>query len=199
MTTTATALTREVDGATVPVVGVWEFDQGHTLVGFEGRHLMVTRVRGRFNRFSGRLSVAERPEESIAEIDIEAASLESGFADRDEHLRSADFFDVVRFPTITFRSTRLSHVSGSRWVAEGQLTVRDVIRPVLLECEFEGVETDPWGNHKLGFTARGRINREDFGLTWNMALETGGLLAGKEVALQIEVEAVLAEELGGAE
>ena len=184
-------LIRTVGGNPVPIAGVWEFDPGHTEVGFEGRHLMVTRVRGRFLRFSGRLSVAEVPEQSSAEIEIEVASLESGFADRDAHLKSADFFDAARFPTIRFRSTALRHEAGDRWRADGDLTVRDVTRSVALEVEFAGAQVDPWGNRKLGFVATGVINREDFGLTWNLALEAGGLLVGKEVRLQVAVEAAL--------
>jgi polyisoprenoid-binding protein YceI len=183
--------TRVVNGRDVPAAGLWEFDQGHTEVLFEGRHLMVSRIRGRFEKFSGRLWVVEAPEESSAELVIEAASVESGFKDRDDHIRSADWFDVERYPLIGFKSTGLTHLAADRWRAGGQLTIRDLTRPVELEVEFGGGVLDPWGGARIGFTATTVVDREDWGLTWNLVLETGGLVASKKIALTVNVEAVL--------
>jgi polyisoprenoid-binding protein YceI len=189
------APTRTVDGREIPMPGTWEFDPGHTEVGFEGRHLMVTRVAGRFDRFSGRLHVAEVPEESSGELTIEAASLSSNLEDRDRHLRSPDFLDVERYPTITFRSTAIEHRDGNRWKVTGQLTIKDITRPVTLEAEFLGAVRDPWGGTRIGFTAAGAINREEWGLTWNMVLETGGVVLGKTIRLIMSVDALLGEGL----
>ena len=184
-------LVRIVDGNLVPVPGTWEFDPGHTEVGFEGRHLVVTRVRGRFNKFVGRLIVAAKPEESVAELVIDAASVESGFKDRDEHLRSPDWFDVERHPTITFRSGRLSHATGSHWKAEGELTLKGITRPVELDVEFSGAVNDPWGNSKIGATVTGKVDRHQFDLLWNLPLGAGGVVAARSVQLTVNVEAVL--------
>jgi polyisoprenoid-binding protein YceI len=194
-----TAPTRLADGRLVPGAGTWEVDQGHTIVGFEGRHLMVSRIRGTFRKFSGRIRVAEIPEDSHAELLIDAASVESGFKDRDDHLRSPDFFDVERYPTIRFQSVSIEHVEGARWRARGELTVRDVTRPIDVEIEFEGGTADPWGGQRIGAVISAKINREDFGLTWNQPLAGGGLLVGKEITLVVTVEAVRrSEELGEA-
>jgi polyisoprenoid-binding protein YceI len=164
----STQLVRIVDGRLVPVPGVWELDAGHTEVGFEGRHLNVTRVRGRFTKFSGQLIVAEIPEESTAELDIDATSIDSGFKDRDEHLKSADWFDVERYPAISFRSGQISHVSGNRWKARGELTIKDISRPVDVDVEFAGAVSDPWGNPKIGAVVRAEVDREAWGLVWNL-------------------------------
>lgn len=184
-------LVRIVDGNLVPIPGSWEFDPGHTEVGFEARHLVVTRVRGRFNKFTGRLVVALNPEDSVAELSIDAASVYSGFADRDDHLRSADWFDVERHPTITFRSGRLSHVTGNHWKAEGDLTVKGITRPVALDVEFAGAVTDPWGNSKIGAAITGQVDRHEYDLMWNMPLKAGGFVASRTVQLTVNVEAVL--------
>jgi polyisoprenoid-binding protein YceI len=184
-------LVRIVDGNLVPVPGTWEFDPGHTEVGFEARHLVVTRVRGRFNKFTGRLVVAPDPKDSVAELSIDAASVDSGFKDRDDHLRSADWFDVERHPAIRFRSGRLSHIAGNHWKAEGELTVKGITRSVALDVEFSGAVTDPWGNSKIGATITGQVDRHEFDLTWNMPLEAGGVVAARTVLLTVNVEAVL--------
>lgn len=182
--------TRLVDGRLVPAAGTWEFDPGHTIVGFEGRHLMVSRIRGTFQRFSGRIHVAEIPEESRAELEIDAASVESGFKDRDDHLRSADWFDVEHYPTIRFQSVGVRHVAHGVWRGAGQLMIRDVIRPIEVEVEFDGGATDPWGHQKIGAMVTATVNREDFGLTWNMPLSAGGVVVGNEIRLSVAVEAV---------
>ena len=194
----ATELVRIVDGKLVPAPGVWEFDVGHTEVGFEGRHLKVNRVRGRFARFSGHLVVADVPEESTALLEIEAASVESGFKDRDDHLRSADWFDIERHPIITFRSNQISHVSGSHWSASGELTVKGITRPVEVSVDFGGATTDPWGNAKIGAVVKAEVDREEWGLTWNMPLGAGGFVVDRTVWLRIDAEAVLkVPALGG--
>jgi polyisoprenoid-binding protein YceI len=177
-------------GYPFPTPGIWQFDVGHSRVAFEGRHLMVAKVRGVFTEFSGEIRIAENPEESSAELTIMAASLESGFRDRDDHLRSADFLDVAQYPTLAFRSTTLRHRSGTSWEATGDLTIRGVTRPVVLAIDFGGGVTDPWGNEKIGLTATAEIDRTQWGLTWNMALEGGGIVAGKTIKLEVDVEAV---------
>lgn len=184
-------LVRGVDGAPVPAPGRWEFDVGHSEIGFEGRHL-ATRIRGRFLKFKGRLIVAERPEDSTARLDIDAASLFTGSKDRDEHLRSADWFGVVEHPTITFRSRSGHYVGWNRWRVTGDLTVRQITRGIDVDVEFGGADIDPWGNCKLGFEAVATLDREQFGLHWNAPLGSGGALVGREVTVRASVEAVLA-------
>jgi polyisoprenoid-binding protein YceI len=184
-------LVRTVAGRQVAVSGTWDFDPGHTEITFEGRHLMVSRIRGRFDRFHGRLHVAEIPEESVAELVIEADSVASGFEDRDAHLRSPDWFDVERHPTITFRSIGLSHVDGDRWRAAGELTVRGVNRPIEVQAEFHGAVRDPWGGDRMGFVVTAEVDREAWGLTWNQRLDAGGVVVGRTVRLAANVEAVL--------
>jgi polyisoprenoid-binding protein YceI len=183
-------LVRVVDGALVPAPGTWEFDIGHSEIGFEGRHI-ATRVRGRFLKFSGRLNVAERPGESVAELEIDATSVFSGFKDRDDHLRSADWFAVDEHPTITFRSRSGSHVGWNHWRVTGDLTVRGITRVVELDVEFGGADVDPWGNRKLGLEVVASLDREMFGLGWNAPLASGGWLVGDEVTVRVSVEAVL--------
>ena len=190
MATTASDLIRHVDGTRVPSPGTYEFDPGHTTVAFEGRHLVVTRVRGRFLDFSGALHVGERIQDSQAELVIQAASLASGLQARDDHLRSPDFLDVAHHPTITFRTSSIEHVEAQGWSALGELTIRGVTRSVAVAIEFAGGVVDPWGNEKIGFSAQAEFNREDFGLTWNMLLDGGGLVASKQIRVEIDVEAV---------
>lgn len=174
----------------LPTPGVWELDPAHTTVGFVVRHMMVAKVRGRFTRVSGAINIAERLEDSSVEATIDAASIDTGEEQRDNHLRSSDFLDVENHPTITFRSTRVRHVETNRWAVDGELTIRGVTRPVTLDVEYEGVARDPWGGERVGFAATTEIDREDWGLTWNVALETGGVLVGKKVKIELEVEAV---------
>lgn len=188
--TKTTESTRMVDGRDVPVVGTWIIDPQHTQAEFVARHLMVSKVRGGFDTISGTIEVAEDPTESSVDIVIDAASVSSGTPDRDAHLTSADFLDVEKFPEIRFVS-RSVEPKGSQWLLTGDLTVRDVTKPVALEFEFLGVITDPWGNHKAGFSASTEIDREQWGLTWNAALEGGGLLVSKRVRLEIEAQAAL--------
>lgn len=186
----ATAQAQAGGAVAFPEAGTWTLDPGHSRVGFEGRHLMVSRIRGAFTDFTGALHIGATPAESTAALTIRAASVESGFADRDNHLRSADFFDVERYPELSVRVHSLRHVAGETWAAIADLTVRGVTRPVDLAIAFYGVVNDPWGNRKLGFTATAEINREEWGLTWNAVMEGGGLVAGKKVRIEVDGEAI---------
>jgi polyisoprenoid-binding protein YceI len=178
---------RTIQGIEAPAAGTWEIDPGHTSVAFVARYLMVTKVRGHFSGFSGAVHVAERPGESWAEIVIQASSIDTGNADRDKHLRSPDFLDVERFPEIRFKSTKIELPGGNRIVVTGNLTIRDVTRPVVLQVEFAGLSQDPWGNRRAGFSATTEIDREEFGASWNLALEAGGWLVSKTVQLELDV------------
>jgi polyisoprenoid-binding protein YceI len=181
---------RTHDDRVVPVAGVYEIDGAHTSVDFVGRHLMITKVRGRFSDVSGRITITEKPEDSHVEVKIGAASLGTGNDDRDTHLRSGDFFDVENHPTITFLSTSVAARPDKTWQVTGDLTVRDVTRPVTLQVDFDGADISPFGDERIGFSAATEVNREDFGLTWNMALETGGLLVGKTARIELSVQAI---------
>ena len=189
-TTTATELniTRTVDGVELPAAGTYAIDASHSDVGFSVRHVMVSKTKGRFSELSGTITIAEDPLQSAVEVDIVAASLDTRDSGRDEHLRSADFFDVANHPTITYRSTSVRPASKGTWAVEGELTVAGVTRSVSLEVSFEGGAKDPWGGARIGFAATAEVNREDFGLVWNQALETGGVLVGKVVHIDIEAE-----------
>ena len=188
---TETAQVRVVDGRELPPVGRWTIDATHSDVQFVARHMMIAKVRGHFREFEGWIDVAERPEDSRVEVVIAAASIDTGDPTRDAHLRSPDFLDVERYPNITYRSTAVRPAEGDRWRVEGDLTIRDVTRSVALDLEFEGVALDPWGNLRAGFVATGDIDREEFAVTWNQALETGGFLVGKGIRVELDIEAVL--------
>jgi polyisoprenoid-binding protein YceI len=181
--------TRTLDGIDLPSPGVWEIDPGHADVAFIGRHFMLAKVRGRFTGVSGAIAVADDPTESRLDVTIDMASVDSGDRARDDHLRSADFFDVENHPVATFRSTAITR-SGTSGTVTGDLTIRDVTRPLTLQVEYLGHVRDPWGADRAVFSAHATLNREDWGLTWNMVLESGGLVVSKEIRLEIEVEAV---------
>jgi polyisoprenoid-binding protein YceI len=181
---------RTRDDREIPTAGTYRIDPPHTSVEFVGRHLMITKVRGRFSDVSGTITIADEPERSHVEVEIGVASIDSGDAQRDAHLASEDFFDVERYPTMTFRSTKLEAGPSHTWTLTGDLTVRDVTRPVTLEVDFDGASTSPLGDERISFSAAGDVNREDFGLTWNVALETGGVLVGKKARIEINVQAV---------
>ena len=182
--------TRTVDGHTIPATGAWTIDAGHTSVEFVGRHFMMTKVRGRFTDVAGSVVIADDPAASSVDVTINTASVSSGSHDRDEHLRSADFFDVERFPTATFRSTHVAW-HGRTASVTGDLTIVGVSRPVVLDVELLGVTEDPWGGTRALFSSSTEIDREDWGLTWNQALETGGVLVSKKIRLEIETETLL--------
>ena len=185
--------TRTLEGHVLPGPGVWDIDPGHTDLAFVGRHFMVTKVRGRFTDVTGRVVIAPQMSDSSVEVTIGMASVESGSADRDDHIRSADLFDVERYPTATFVS-RTVDWTGSSGTVHGDLTIHGVTRHVPLVVSFEGYVPDPWGGHRAIFSARTTVNREDFGITWNVALEAGGLLVSKDVRIEIELETVLASQ-----
>lgn len=190
MTDAKHAATRSWNGVEVPEPGTYAIDTAHSQVGFVVRHLMVSKVRGRFGRFSGTIEIAEDPADSSVTTTIDVDSVDTGDETRDNHLRSADFFEGEAHPQITYRSTGFRHAGGDRFLLDGELTVHGVTRPIQLDVEYAGVATDPWGGQRIGFSASGEVDREDFGLTWNQALETGGVLVGKKATLEIEVEAV---------
>lgn len=193
MSTVVESSERTVNGVAFPVAGTWALDPAHTGVEFQVKHLMVAKVKGHFAGARGALTIAEDPEASGAEIVIDAATISTGAADRDGHLRSPDFLEVEAYPEITFVSTAFEHVGGSEWELRGDLTIHGVTRPVTLTTEYNGVATDPWGGTRAFFSAGTTIDREDWGLTWNQALETGGWLVGKDIRISIEVEAVRQE------
>jgi len=192
-TTPATSATREYRGTVVPTPGVYDLDQAHTTVEFIARHLMITKVRGRFGSFTGSVQVAEVPEESTVQVTIDASSVDTNQTQRDEHLRSADFLDVEHFPTLEFKSTSVA-LDGDDWKVTGDLTIHGATHPVVLDVEFDGANTTPWGTQAVAFSASTEIDREDFGLTYNQALETGGVVVGKKVRIELSVEAVLRQE-----
>ena len=168
---------------TTLTAGTWAIDPTHTEVGFVARHLMVTKVRGSFADVSGTVEVAEDITKSVANVSIKTASVSSGTADRDNHLRSADFFDSENYPEMTFVSTAFDGDTLT-----GDLTIKGVTKPVTLDVEFNGTATDPWGNEKAAFEAQGEINRTDWGLTWNANLEKGGVLVSEKIKLVLDVQ-----------
>jgi len=166
-----------------------EIDRSHSEVAFQVRHLL-SRVRGRFADFSGTIRFdSARPENSHVKVVVKAASIDTAEPDRDKHLRSADFFDVEKFPTLAFKSTAVAPRSDNRYDVVGDLTIHGVTRQVTLPASFLGSMQDPWGNEKFGFEAELALNRKDFGLLWNAALETGGFLVGDEVKVMLSVQA----------
>ena len=181
--------TRTIAGTELPAAGTWTIDPGHAEVGFVGRHFGLTKIRGRFTGVQATVVIADEPADSTVEVVIDMTTVSSGDQARDDHLRSSDFFDVDRFPTATFRSATL-HRRDATAQLSGDLTIKNITRPVRLDVEFLGHAADPWGNDRAVFSASGRINREDWGLTWNMLLDTGGLLVSKEIVLEIEVELI---------
>jgi len=185
MTTTATSVTQET------LTGDYTLDLAHTRIGFSARHAMVTKVRGQFNEFDGSVSLdAENPVNSKVEITIKAASIDTRNPDRDAHLRSNDFLAMEEFPEITFRSTHVEQTSDSNYDVTGDLTIRGVSRPVTVNFELNGGAQDPWGNFRVGFEGNTTINRKDWGVNWNAAMEAGGVLVSDKVNLEFEVEAV---------
>lgn len=171
--------------------GVWNVDASHSNISFSVRHLMVAKVRGRFTEFSGTVSIGDDPLQSRVEAIVATASVSTHDDGRDAHLRSADFFDVEAFPEMRLVSTGID-VDGDDYVLHAELTIKGVTKKVDFELEFDGVATDPWGNTKAGFTAEAEINRKDWGLEWNVALEAGGVLVGEKVKITLEVEALKA-------
>lgn len=210
--------TRTWEGLIIPAPGIYQLDPAHKRIGFLARHMMVSPVRGEFMSATAQIVVADDPLQSSVTATIDATSISTGNADRDAHLSSADFLDVANYPTLTYRSTGIGRPetedpiffwarlkgyrqglreggpaprpAAGRFVLAGELTVKDVTRPVDLQVEFGGARTDPYGQDIFGFSATAEINREDYGLLWNVALETGGVLVGKTVQIEIAGEAI---------
>ena len=171
--------------------GTYTLDPAHTRIGFVARHAMVTKVRGSFSDFTATAELDfEDPTRSTASVTIEAASIDTGQAQRDEHLRTNDFFDVPSFPTWTFTSTSVEAKGGDDFVLHGDLTIKGTTRPVSIDVEHTGTATDVYGNLRAGFEGRATINRKDFGVAWNAPLEAGGVLVGEKVVLELDISAV---------
>ena len=172
-------------------LNIWNIDPSHSAIAFAIRHMVVSKTRGRFTKWSGELQFdADQPRASSVQVTIDPASIDTADAQRDAHLRSADFLDVEKFPTASFRSTKVEEVESGVYRVIGDLTVHGVTKPVVLEVTYEGTGKDPWGGERAGFSGSTSIDRKDFGLRWNQALETGGVLVGDKVELMLEIEAV---------
>ena len=165
--------------------GIWNVDASHSEVGFTARHLMVSKVRGQFKDFAAVVTLAQPFEQSSVEATVQMASVDTNSADRDTHVKSGDFFDVDNHPVMTFKSTKVSDHS-----LEGLLTIKGVSKPVSFDLEFGGISADPWGGTRAGFEATTEINRKDFGLSWNVAIEGGGALVGEKVKITLDVQLV---------
>jgi polyisoprenoid-binding protein YceI len=176
--------------STLPA-GTYNIDASHSRVGFSARHAMVTKVRGSFNDYTGSATVADGA--ASISIEINVASVDTRSADRDGHLQSPDFFDVANFPKITFASTSVKDSGSDKLSVEGNLTIKDVTKPITIEFEYTGTATDPFGNARYGFEGAAEINRKDFGLTWNAALETGGILVSENIKLEFEISTIAAK------
>ena len=174
--------------------GDWAFEPNHTSIEAVARHMMFTKVRGKFSDFSGMVHVGGTPEESSVEITIQAASIDSGVDARDEHLRSPDFLDVDKYPTLSFRSTSVVGDGSDGLKVTGDLTIRDVTKPITLDVRFEGTAVDPWGGTRALFSATAELQREEWGIVWNAALEAGGVLVSKTFQIEIEAQTVKAEQ-----
>ncbi|HLI57094.1 MAG TPA: YceI family protein [Actinomycetota bacterium] len=185
--------TRTIDGVELPPAGIYNVDTAHSSVDVVARHLMVTKVRGHFAKFSGTVTIAEVPEESKVSATIETASFTSGQEMRDNHVLSADFLDAEHYPTITFESTRLVRGKGSEFQLEGDLTVHGVTKPITLNCEYTGVTSHPQMGTRVGLSASAEIDRFDFGVAFSAALETGSLIVSRNVRIELEVQLVAAQ------
>ena len=176
--------------STPQVTETFVIDADHSEVGFSVRHLMA-RTRGRFARFSGEIHLdRERPENSTVAFEVDASSIDTRNADRDAHLRSGDFFAVDQHPVVRFVSQRITKVADGRFQVEGALHLRGILKPMTLEVEYQGIAKDPWGNERAGFSTQAVVNRKEFGMVWNAALETGGVLLGDDVTLTIDLETI---------
>ena len=173
------------------LAGEWKFDPAHTRVGFSTRHAMVTKVRGAFNDVEGIINVdVDEPTNSSVKVTIKVASIDTRNAQRDEHLRTNDFFDAPHHPEITFVSKRIDQVEENSFIVSGDLTIRGVTKEIALPIEFVGIETDPFGNMRAGFEGSRRIDRKDFGVNWNAGLDSGGVLVSDRILLEFEVSAI---------
>lgn len=176
---------------TQTATSTWTIDPAHSTAEFAVKHMMVSTVKGRFRSLEGTLHIDEaNPANSWVEASIDVASIDTAEPQRDAHLRSDDFFNVEKYPRMTFRSKRVEPVEDTRWKIIGDLTIRDVTKEVVLDTEFEGRVTDPWGKERIGFTAETVLNRKEFGLKWNALLETGGAVVGDKVRVSLHIEAI---------
>lgn len=176
---------------TLDLTGTWDLDPAHSRLGFAARHAMVATVRGGFDVFSGVIVIDHaNPEKTTAEVVIDAASISTGSEQRDGHLRSPDFLDVENHPTLTFRSTGAEVVGDDEYKLHGELIIKGVAKPVTLDLEFQGSSPDPFGNFRAGFEGKATISRKDWGLTWNLAIEGGGILVGEKVKIELDVSAI---------
>jgi polyisoprenoid-binding protein YceI len=168
----------------------WQFDMQHSGITFMVRHLLVAKVRGRFTRWSGTMRFDEKnPAASSVDVQIDTNSVDTSEPQRDAHLRSADFLDVATYPRMTFKSTKVERAGDAAFKVKGELTIRGVTRPVVLEVEYGGALRDPWGNERAGFTAKATIDRKEFGITFNQVLDHGGLALGEQISIDLDVEA----------
>ncbi len=187
----AVAAAEQLPSAIEDLSGQYSLDVAHTRIGFVARHAMVTKVRGSFQEFDGTIIVdAANPANSSAEVRIAVASLSTGQEQRDAHLLGEDFFNVATFPEMVFRSTEVAQTGDTDFSVTGDLTIRDVTRPVTIDLEFTGSAKDPFGNLRAGFEGRAQVNRKDWGLVWNAQLETGGVLVSDKIVLEFDVSAV---------
>ncbi|WP_328902574.1 YceI family protein [Streptomyces sp. NBC_00441] len=191
--TAAATTTADVDPTLAALTGDYAIDPAHSSIGFTVRHAMVTNVRGSFAEHEGSLKLdGSDPANSTASIDVKIASVDTGIKDRDGHLASGDFFDAEKFPLMTFRSTSAEQLGGDKYRVTGDLTIKDVTRPLAIDLEFNGSATDVYGNERVGFEGGAEILRSDWGLTWNAALETGGVMVSDKVKLNFDISAIKA-------
>ncbi|MFO0551482.1 MAG: YceI family protein [Polyangiaceae bacterium] len=169
----------------------WTLDAAHSGIHFSVRHMVISKVRGRFSKFEGSFSLDDKDlSQSSVQVKIDAASIDTGIADRDAHLKSADFLDAEKFPTLDFVSKKIEKVSSDEYRLIGDLTIRGTTKEVPVTVEFGGFGKDPWGNERAGFTAKAQVDRREFGLQWNQVLEAGGVLVGERVDIDIELEVI---------
>jgi polyisoprenoid-binding protein YceI len=191
MSPDAEVTSRTVNGVEFPAVGTYAIDPSHTELGFAVRHMAVSKVKGRFSTFEGTIVIGEHPADSKVSVTIDAASVDTRDENRDGHLKTNDFFDVENHPTWKFESTSIVYEKGTEFQVVGDLTIRGVTKSVTLDATLEGVVKDPYGNHRVGFSASTSIIRDDFGVAFGAVMEAGGLVVAKKVDIQIELEAVL--------
>ena len=172
----------------------WNIDLPHSSVGFSVRHMVVTKTHGKFNDFTGLINFdGKNPEKGSVELTVQIASIDTDNKKRDDHLRSADFFDVEKFPTMTFKSKKVIKGEGNKFKLIGDLTIKGITKEITFDCEFNGIVSDPMGNTRAGFSAHAKINRQDFKITWSKSLDAGGLVVGNQVTINLEIEVIKAK------
>lgn len=184
------SITAPLGTSTQPAPGTYDIDTAHSAVTLEARHLVFTKARASFNEFAGTVVIADDPTASTVELDIETASIDSKQAERDAHLRSPEFLDAESHPTITVRTVAVRPVRDGQWKVDADVTARGVTKRVTLDTEFLGAASDPWGGNRIAISASTEIDRDDFGMAWNVPLDTGGVVLGRKVKVEAELEAV---------